>query len=476
MELTENREKLSRFRQRAIELVAQMTLEEKVEQTLYNAPAIERLGVKAYNWWNEALHGVARAGIATVFPQAIGLAATFDEDFTEQVADAISTEARAKFNLQQANDDTDIYKGLTFWSPNVNIFRDPRWGRGQETFGEDPYLSSRLGVRFVKGLQGHDKNYLKAAACAKHFAVHSGPESERHRFNAVATKQDMYETYLPAFKACVQEGHVEAVMGAYNRTNGEPCCGSPTLLQDILRKEWGFTGHVTSDCWAIRDFHQGHQVTDTPVESVSLAMNNGCDLNCGSLFRYLKQAVEEGRVPESRLDEALANLFTTRMKLGVFDGMEANPFNSIPFSVVDSAPMQALNREAAARCMVLLKNEGGILPLDKKKLKTVGVIGPNADSRAALVGNYNGTASRYWTVLEGIQEYLGEDVRVVTSQGCHLYKNRCEGLAQAADRMAEVKGVCEMSDVVIACMGWTPPLRARRATPATITEAGISRT
>lgn len=453
MELTENREKISRFRQRAIELVAQMTLEEKVEQTLYNAPAIERLGVKAYNWWNEALHGVARAGIATVFPQAIGLAATFDEDFTEQIADAISTEARAKFNLQQANDDTDIYKGLTFWSPNVNIFRDPRWGRGQETFGEDPYLSSRLGVRFVKGLQGHDENYLKAAACAKHFAVHSGPESERHRFNAVATKQDMYETYLPAFKACVREGHVEAVMGAYNRTNGEPCCGSPTLLQDILRKEWGFTGHVTSDCWAIRDFHQGHQVTDTPVESVSLAMNNGCDLNCGSLFRYLKQAVEEGRVPESRLDEALANLFTTRMKLGVFDGMEANPFNSIPFSVVDSAPMQALNREAAARCMVLLKNEGSILPLDKKKLKTVGVIGPNADSRAALVGNYNGTASRYWTVLEGIQEYLGEDVRVVTSQGCHLYKNRCEGLAQAADRMAEVKGVCEMSDVVIACMG-----------------------
>ncbi len=250
MELTENREKISRFRQRAIELVAQMTLEEKVEQTLYNAPAIERLGVKAYNWWNEALHGVARAGIATVFPQAIGLAATFDEDFTEQVADAISTEARAKFNLQQAKDDTDIYKGLTLWSPNVNIFRDPRWGRGQETFGEDPYLTSRLGVRFVKGLQGHDENYLKAAACAKHFAVHSGPESERHRFNAVATKQDMYETYLPAFKACVREGHVEAVMGAYNRTNGEPCCGSPTLLQDILRKEWGFTGHVPSSRWS----------------------------------------------------------------------------------------------------------------------------------------------------------------------------------------------------------------------------------
>ena len=231
MELTENKEKLKEFRERAEKLVALMTLEEKVGQTLYNAPAIERLGIRAYNWWNEALHGVARAGIATVFPQAIGLAATFDEDFIERIADAISTEARAKFNLQQAKDDTDIYKGLTFWSPNVNIFRDPRWGRGHETFGEDPHLTSRLGVRFVKGLQGHDENYLKAAACAKHFAVHSGPESERHYFNAAATKQDMYETYLPAFKACVQEGHVEAVMGAYNRTNGEPCCGSRTLLQ-----------------------------------------------------------------------------------------------------------------------------------------------------------------------------------------------------------------------------------------------------
>ena len=453
MELTENKEKTDRFRKRAEALVSQMTLEEKVGQTLYKAPAIERLGIKAYNWWNEALHGVARAGIATVFPQAIGLAATFDEDFVEKVADAISTEARAKFNLQQAQGDTDIYKGLTFWSPNVNIFRDPRWGRGQETFGEDPWLTSRLGVRFVKGLQGHDENYLKAAACAKHFAVHSGPESERHHFNAIASRQDMYETYLPAFKACVQEGHVEAVMGAYNRTNGEPCCGSPTLLQDILRKEWGFGGHVTSDCWAIKDFHKGHLVTDTPVESVSLAMNNGCDLNCGSLFLYLKQAVEEGRVSEKRLDEALVNLFTTRMKLGVFDSREANPFNDIPFSVVDSAPLQALNREAASRCVVLLKNENGILPLDRRKLKTVAVIGPNADSRAALVGNYNGTASRYWTVLEGIQEYLGSDVRVVTSQGCHLYKDRCESLAQAADRLSEIKGVCEMSDVIIACMG-----------------------
>ena len=276
MELVRNEEKRAEYTKRAKELVSKMTLEEKVQQTLYQAPAIERLGIKAYNWWNEALHGVARAGVATVFPQAIGLAATFDEDLAEEVAEAVSTEGRAKFNMQQEYDDTDIYKGLTFWSPNVNIFRDPRWGRGHETFGEDPYLTSRMGVRYVEGLQGHDEKYLKAAACAKHFAVHSGPEDLRHHFNAVATKQDMYETYLPAFKTCVQEGKVEAVMGAYNRTNGEPCCGSKTLLQDILRKEWGFEGHVVSDCWAIKDFHEGHMVTDTPLESAALAMNNGC--------------------------------------------------------------------------------------------------------------------------------------------------------------------------------------------------------
>ena len=453
MELVRNQEKNEEFRRRAKELVAQMTLEEKVEQTLYQAPEIQRLGIKKYNWWNEALHGVARAGTATVFPQAIALAASFDEDFVEEVADAISTEARAKFNMQQASEDTDIYKGLTFWSPNVNIFRDPRWGRGHETFGEDPYLTSRMGVRFVQGLQGHDEHYLKAAACAKHFAVHSGPEALRHCFDAVATKQDMRETYLPAFKACVQEAGVEAVMGAYNRTNGEPCCGHKELLQDILREEWGFEGHVVSDCWAIKDFHEGHMVTKTPVESVSVAMNNGCDLNCGILFHYLKDAVEQGLVKEERLDEALINLFTTRMKLGVFDKLEDNPFNKIPYSVVDSTPMQVLNRRAAEKCVVLLKNENDLLPLDKSKLKTVGVIGPNANNRRALIGNYEGTASRYWTVLEGLQDYLGEEVRVMTSEGCHLYREKVQGLGAVNDRLAEVRGVCAESDVIIACMG-----------------------
>ncbi len=453
MEIAKNKEKVQEYRERAKALVAQMTLEEKVGQTLNWAPAVDRLGIKAYNWWNEALHGVARAGVATVFPQSIGLAATFDEDFIEEVADAISTEGRAKFNMQQEYNDTDIYKGLTFWSPNVNIFRDPRWGRGHETFGEDPYLTSRLGVRFVEGIQGHDENYLKAAACAKHFAVHSGPEDIRHSFNAVASKQDMAETYLPAFKACVQEAGVEAVMGAYNRTNGEPCCGSKTLLQDILRDEWGFTGHVTSDCWAIKDFHEGHHVTETPVESVSMAMNNGCDLNCGNLFHYLKQAVEEGMVKESRLDEALVNLFTTRMKLGVFDEKGKNPYDKIAYTEVDTKAHQELNRKAAEKCIVLLKNENNTLPLDKKSIKTLGVIGPNANNRRALVGNYEGTASRYWTILEGIQEYLGDDVRVLASEGCHLCHKKSQGLGQEDDRISEVKGVCANSDVIIACLG-----------------------
>lgn len=458
MEIVKNQAKIEQFRERAKELVAQMTLEEKAFQMLHGAPAVERLGIKAYNWWNEALHGVARAGLATVFPQAIGLAATFDEDFLEKVADAISTEGRAKFNAQQKYDDTDIYKGLTFWSPNVNIFRDPRWGRGHETFGEDPYLTSRLGVRFVEGIQGHDENYMKAAACAKHFAVHSGPEDLRHSFNAVASKQDMYETYLPAFKACVQEAKVEAVMGAYNRTNEEPCCGSKTLLQDILRDEWGFKGHVVSDCWAIRDFHTGHGVTAGPVESVAMAVQNGCDLNCGNLFGYVVEAVNQGMISEERVDEALVNLFTTRMKLGLFDEKGSTPYDDIPYTAVDSKEMQQLNLEAAEKCIVLLKNEGNLLPLDASKIKTIGVIGPNANNRKALIGNYEGTASRYYTISEGIQEYLGDEVRVLVSDGCHLYNEKISNLSQGNDRHSEVKAICDASDVVVMCLGLDPGL------------------
>lgn len=451
MEIMENRERLEAYREKARKLVEQMTLEEKAGQTLYDAPAIPRLGIKAYNWWNEALHGVARAGVATVFPQAIGLAASFDQDFVEKIADAISTEGRAKYNMQQKYEDTERYKGLTFWAPNVNIFRDPRWGRGHETFGEDPYLSSRLGVHFVRGLQGHDENVYKSAACAKHFAVHSGPEDLRHEFNVDVDKQDLYETYLPAFKACVQEGHVETVMGAYNRVDGEPCCGSHMLLQEILREEWGFEGHVVSDCGAIKDFYLHHMVVDTPVEAAALAMKNGCDLNCGNLFQYLTQGVNEGLVEESRLDEAVVNLLTARAKLGILDQKEHSVYDEIPYEVVDSPSMRELNKEAAARTVVLLKNEGNLLPLDKKKIRTLGVIGPNADNRKALVGNYEGTASHYWTILEGLQDYLGDSARILYSQGCHLCHVNKEG--KGDDRSAEVKAVCEASDVVVACMG-----------------------
>lgn len=434
-------------RKRAEALVADMTLEEKAEQLKYGAPALKRLGIPAYNWWNEGLHGVARAGQATVFPQAIGMGATFDADLVKEMADVIATEGRAKYNAYSGKGDRDIYKGLTFWSPNVNIFRDPRWGRGHETYGEDPYLTSRLGVAFVEGLQG-DGETLKAAACAKHFAVHSGPEAVRHEFDAEATPKDMEETYLPAFQALVQEAEVEAVMGAYNRTNGEPCCGSPKL-QKILRKDWGFEGHFVSDCWAIRDFHEHHMVTKNARESAALAINNGCDLNCGNTYLHILGAVQDGLVSEETITEAAVRLFTTRFLLGLFDGSE---YDAIPYTEVELPAHLALAEKAAQESFVLLKNNG-ILPLEKSKIKTIGVIGPNANSRAALVGNYHGTASRYITILEGLQDYLGDDVRVLTSTGCELFRDRTENLAFPADRLSEAKIVADNSDVVVLCVG-----------------------
>lgn len=441
------------FEERVKDLVSRMTLEEKTMQMLHDAPAIPRLGIPSYNWWNEALHGVARAGIATVFPQAIGMAATFDEDLLYEIADVISTEGRAKYHEFQKKNDHDIYKGLTFWSPNINIFRDPRWGRGHETYGEDTYLTSRLGIRFVEGLQGNDSKYMKAAACAKHFAVHSGPEGERHSFNAIASKKDMYETYLPAFKKLVQEAKVEAVMGAYNRTNGEPCCGSKTLLKDILRDDWGFKGHVTSDCWAIKDFHENHMVTKTAPESVALAVNNGCDVNCGNMYLNLLIAYNEGLVDEKTIDESVSRLMMTRMKLGMFDSDEKVSYSSIPYDVVDCKEHNKLALEVAKDSLVLLKNEEKILPLDKNSLKSIAVIGPNANSRDALIGNYFGTASQYITVLDGIREALPDSVRINYSEGCHLYKDRVQGLSRQNDRIAEAITVAEKSDIVIMCLG-----------------------
>ncbi len=435
-------------RRRAEELVSQMTLEERAGQLRYDAPAIERLGIPAYNWWSESLHGVARAGIATVFPQAIGMAAAFDDELIEEIAGCISTEGRAKYNAYSAENDRDIYKGLTFWSPNVNIFRDPRWGRGHETYGEDPYLTSRLGVAYVKGLQG-DGEVLKAAACAKHYAVHSGPEAVRHEFNATATAKDMEETYLPAFEALVKEAHVEAVMGAYNRTNGEPCCGSKTLMKDILRDRWKFEGHYVSDCWAILDFHEHHMVTSTPAESAAMALNAGCDLNCGVTYLHLLTAYEQGLVTEEAITEAAVRLYTTRYLLGLFDKTQ---YDSIPYEVVECEEHMALADKITKESIVMLKNDG-ILPLDVNKIKTIGVLGPNANSRRALMGNYHGTSSEYVTVSEGIQRYTAGKARVLYSEGCALFEDKTENLALQGDRLAEAKIVAKHSDVVILCLG-----------------------
>ena len=437
-----------RARKQAEELVDQMTLMEKASQLRYDAPAIPRLHIPAYNWWNESLHGVARGGTATVFPQAIGLAASFDREMLEEIGEAIALEGRAKYNAAVKLDDRDIYKGLTFWAPNVNIFRDPRWGRGHETYGEDPYLSSRLGVSYIRGLQG-DGETMKAAACAKHFAVHSGPEALRHEFDAEVSEKDLRETYLPAFQACVQEGHVEAVMGAYNCVNGEPCCGSKTLLKKILREEWGFDGHVVSDCWAIKDFHENHLVTGTPVQSAALAMEAGCDLNCGVTYLHLVHACQEGLVTEAQITEAAVRLFTTRFLLGMFDGSE---YDSVPYTVVECKEHRDLSERAARESIVLLKNNG-ILPLDREKLKTIGIIGPNADSRKALIGNYHGTSSEYITVLEGVRRSVGDEVRILYSDGCHLYENKTENLAREQDRLSEARIVARESDVVILCLG-----------------------
>lgn len=434
-------------RKKAEKLVSRMTLEEKASQLRYDAPGIERLGIPAYNWWNEGLHGVARAGQATMFPQAIGMGATFDTELIAEMADVIATEGRAKYNAYAEENDRDIYKGLTFWSPNVNIFRDPRWGRGHETYGEDPYLTSRMGVAFVKALQGEGE-VMKAAACAKHFAVHSGPEAIRHEFDAQASQKDMEETYLPAFEALVKEADVEAVMGAYNRTNGEPCCASVSL-QKKLREEWGFQGHFVSDCWAIRDFHESHMVTSTPQESAALAINRGCDLNCGNTYLHILKAVKEGLVTEETITESVIRLYTTRYLLGLFDGSE---YDAISCFEVESDEHLALSEKAAQESFVLLKNNG-ILPLKKETLKTIGIIGPNADSRKVLAGNYHGTASRYITVQEGIQDYVGKDVRILTSVGCDLFRDRTEPLALTLDRLAEARTVAKHSDVVILCLG-----------------------
>ncbi len=438
--------------QRAAALVAQMTLSEKVSQMVHTASAIERLGVPEYNWWNEALHGDARAGRATVFPQAMGMAASFDDALLHRVATAISDEARAKHHAALKLNNRGQYFGLTFWSPNINIFRDPRWGRGQETYGECPYLTARMGVAFIKGLQGDDPRYLKLAACAKHYAVHSGPEPDRHSFNAIVNQRDLRETYLPQFKAAVQEAKVESVMGAYNRTNGEPCCGSPTLLQKILREEWGFDGHVTSDCWAIKDFHQFHKVTSNGAESAAMAARHGCDLNCGCLFLELIDAVKQGLITEAELDRNLTRLLTTRFRLGMFDPESRVPWSKIKPSVVNCEAHRKLARRMAQESIVLLKNNG-ILPL-KKDVRHLMVVGPNAMDTLVLLGNYNGFAPQMNTILAGIVEKVSAGTQVQWSKGCEL----------AADRPindGELKWLSSYNppvDAIVAVMGYSAAL------------------
>ena len=413
------------FEARARDLVSRMTVEEKVSQLMNQAAAIPRLGVPAYEWWNECLHGVARAGVATVFPQAIGLAATFDEPLIHQMAKVISDEARAKHHQFVRQDKRGRYQGLTFWSPNINIFRDPRWGRGQETYGEDPFLTGRLGVAFVKGLQGDDPRYYKVIATPKHYAVHSGPEPERHHFDARPTERDLWETYLPAFRDLVQAGGAASVMSAYNRVFGHPACASELLLRDVLRGRWGFGGYVVSDCWAISDFHTGHEVAADEVEAAAQALRAGTDLSCGPEYRSLAAAVTRGLVTEAQVDSALARLLRARFRLGMFDPPDAVPWareaNALPSaaSLIDDPGHRALAREAAVKSIVLLKNAGGLLPL-RKDLDTIAVIGPNADDVDLLLGNYNGVPTAPVTPLAGIRHAVGAGTTVLSARGSEV--------------------------------------------------------
>ena len=448
---------------RVNDLISQLSLEEKTQQMLDQSPAIARLGIPAYSWWNEALHGVGRSGPATVFPQAIGLGATFDDDLALREATAISDEARAMYNAAVAKNHYVKYGGLTFWTPNINIFRDPRWGRGQETYGEDPTLTSRMGVAFVRGLQGPDPRYLKVAACAKHYAVHSGPEKLRHEFNAVASPQDLRETYLPAFKALVQEAHVEAVMCAYNSTNGEPCCGNTFLLQDVLRKEWGFRGHVVSDCGALDDLYEGHKVVKTKTEAAALALQRGVDLNCGDTYTKLPDAVHQGLLKETQVDSALAILLRTRFRLGLFDGQNATPYDQLTPAVINSAAHRALAREVAVKSMVLLKNNG-VLPL-RNDLGKYYVTGPNATSVEALLGNYYGVNAQMSTVLEGVVGAVQAGSQVEYKPGILLDR-------QNINPIDWTTGDAKASNAIIVVMGITGLLEGEEGESIASAHAG----
>lgn len=445
---------IDQLRKKAQDLVSQMDLIEKASLLRYNSPEISRLGIPEYNWWNEGLHGVARTGTATVFPQAIGLAAMFDPEMLKEIGDVVATEARAKYNENQKLGVTGRYKGISLWSPNINIFRDPRWGRGQETYGEDPYLTSRLGVAYIQGLQGDHPDFLKTAACAKHYAVHSGPEEGRHEFDSVVGAKDMYETYLPAFEAAVKEGKVASVMGAYNRLNGEVCCGHEWMIQDLLRKQWGFDGYFVSDCGAIYDFHENHKVTKTPQESAAKAVHAGCDINCGEIYVHLVQAVESGLLSEEDLDRSVVQVLTTRMQMGLL--RENCPYDDIDFDVVDCKPHQDLSIKAAEKSCVMLKNNG-ILPLDPAKYSSIAVIGPNAMNVECLHGNYNGISSEYINFVDGIRRVAGSDTTVRYARGCHHYITVDSDVQEAElQSLPEAIYTAKNSDLVVLCVGMDP--------------------
>lgn len=436
--------------ERVDDLIGRMTLDEKIGQLMNQAAEIDRLGVPAYDYWSEALHGVARAGRATVFPQAIGLAATFDPDLVHRVATAISDEGRAKHHAAVRNGTPVAYTGLTFWSPNINIFRDPRWGRGHETYGEDPYLTGRLGVAFITGLQGDDPHYLKTAACAKHFAVHSGPEKTRFSFDARPSDKDLYETYLPAFEAAVREAKVENVMGAYNRLNGVPCCANHWLLTELLRDTWGFDGHVGSDCGAVTLIEAGHGYVASQAEAAAAAIKSGCDLECGRSYEFLGEAVAQGLVSEADLDHALHRVLRTRFRLGMFDPPECVPYAAIAPEVVDSPAHRALAREAAQKSMVLLKNNG-ILPFDPAKIKSLIVTGPTAGRLDVLLGNYYGLNPRLVTLLEGIMGAVGPETIV-------NWKDECPLLGEPISDLGWTGFAGREHDAIVAVMGLAPEL------------------
>ncbi|HTR28005.1 MAG TPA: glycoside hydrolase family 3 C-terminal domain-containing protein [Puia sp.] len=430
---------------RVRDLITRLTPEEKIYQMMNSTPAIPRLHIPAYDWWNEALHGVARSGVATIFPQPIGMAATFDDSLVRQVADAISDEARAMYNASVKKDYRNRFSGLTFWTPNINIFRDPRWGRGQETYGEDPYLTGRMGVALVRGFQGDDPRYLKVAACAKHFAVHSGPERLRHQFDAEVSKHDLWDTYLPAFHALVVDAKVEAVMCAYNRTDGEACCANTYLLDQVLRTQWGFKGHVVSDCDAIADIYSGHKLVTSRAAAAALAVQRGVNLNCGDTYLALPDAVKQGLITQREIDSSLATLLLTRFKLGLFDPAGSNPYDRIPESVINSPEHRALARKVAEKSIVLLKNNG-VLPLSPG-LKQYFLTGPNATSIDILLGNYYGVNNRLVSIMEGLASQVQAGSQLTYNQGVLLDRPNvnpidwASGNAKGADATIYVMGI-----------------------------------